>query len=255
MNQGASKSTPNPDAPCVVVLHEVWGLDSHIELVCKRLGKLGFAPVAPNLYSGYESLLTPSNIQRAMRAVWDLSLEERRDKKKVAAELVKKHSREAEGVLAVLYDRGFRENMLRITKEAIANGRAERGKVAALGFSLGGGLSLAAATGSNPPDAAVAYCGEPPRPRDFGGVSVPMLAIYASHDELVNPKVPAFMDAALGQGVDLTVKTFTGTRHDFFHEAIKDRYNRAAAEEAWEVTVWFLTRTLGCKTLSKNSTP
>ena len=236
------RTAPN-SSPCVVVLHEVWGPDSHIEGICKRLGKLGFTAVVPNLYSGHESLLTQSNIQKAMTAVWNLSLEERRDKEKVAAELAKKHAGEVEGVLALLYDYSFRKNMLKITTEAIAKGRAECGKVATLGFSLGGGLSLAAATGPDPPDSAVAYCGEPPKPQDFSGSSVPMLTIYASHDEIINSKVPAFMDAALKHGSDLTTKTFPNTRHDFFNET-KDSYNSSAAEEAWEITAWFLKRTL-----------
>lgn len=243
MKQGASMSIQNANGPCVVVLHEVWGFDSHIERVCKRLGKLGFTAIVPNLYSGHESLLTPSSIQKAMKAVWNLSLEERRDREKVAVELAKKRSGKAQEVLAVLYDQGFRKNMLKIATDAIAKGRAEYGKVATLGFSLGGGLSLAAAAGPNPPNSAVAYCGEPPKSKDLNGFTVPTLAIYADHDELINPKVPAFMDAALRRGTDLTLKVFPNTRHDFFNET-KDSYDSSAAEEAWGITSLFLKRTL-----------
>lgn len=231
--------------PCVVVLHEVWGPDPHIEGVCKRLRKLGFATAVPNLYRGHEALLTPRNIQKAMEAVWDLSLDERRDKTKVAAELARNGAgSEAEEVLSVIYDPGFRNGILEITTGAIQDARKEHRKVATLGFSLGGGLSLAAATRPNPPDCAVAYCGEPPKPQALGGVTVPMLAIYAKDDELMNPKVPAFVEAALKYGNDLTVKTLPNTRHDFFNETKTDRYDRAAAEEAWDITVSFLARTL-----------
>src|SRR5579864_997668 len=57
---------PKGAAGCVVVIHEVWGLVGHTKDVCKRIGKLGFAAVAPNLYRGHSELLTSDNIQKAM---------------------------------------------------------------------------------------------------------------------------------------------------------------------------------------------
>ena len=252
MKDSTARFSGGPDAPCVVVLHEVWGPDSHIASVCKRLGKLGFATAVPSLYRGHEELLTPRNIQRAMEAVWDLSLEERRDKKMVATELARKSaSDEVAEVLSVLYDQRFRDGMLEITMRAVRDARQRHSKVATLGFSLGGGLALAATTRPNPPDCAVAYCGEPPKSQSLSGVSVPMLAIYANHDELMNHKVPAFVEAALKHGNDLTVKTFPNTRHDFFNETKKDLYDRAAAEEAWNVTASFLARTSKAPFLSR----
>jgi carboxymethylenebutenolidase len=244
LKDSAARSSLGFNAPCVIVLHEVWGPDSHLDDVCKRVRKLGFATAVPNLYEGHEELLTPHNIQKAMEAAWDLSLEERRDKKKVSSELARKGAdSDAEDVLSVLYDQRFRDRMLEITLQAVRDARQKHRKTATLGFSLGGGLSLAAATKTNPPDSAIAYCGEPPRSQSLRSVSVPMLAIYANHDDLINPKVPAFVEAALMHGNDLTVKTFSNTRHDFFNKTRND-FNRAAAEEAWSITASFLARTL-----------
>ena len=239
--------------PCVVVLHEVWGPDANIERVCKRLRKLGFATTAPDLYQGHESLLTPRNIRRAMEAVWCLSLQERHDKRKLAAEVARKGADDTtREVLYVIYDHDFRERMFDITLEAIRAARRRHGRVATLGFSLGGGLSLLSATSPVAPNAAVAYCGEPPGAESLKGAKTPLLAICASHDELMNPLMPTFVEASLNQGVDLTVRTFPGTEHDFFNKTMKDRYNRAAAEEAWALTAWFLTRALrGGHPLSK----
>ena len=229
----------------MIVLHEVWGPDSHIEKVCKRLRKLGFATRVPSLYSGYEDLLTSTNIQAAMEAVWDLSLDERRDKKAVARELARKGAGDdVEEVLAVLYDQNFRDGLARITMDEVRDAKAARGKVATLGFSLGGGLSLRAVMGADPPDDAVAYCGEPPKPRDVHRTSVPILAILAEHDELMNPKVPAFVGAALENGIDLTVKVFPNTMHGFFNETKKEAYDRNADDESWNLTTWFLERAL-----------
>lgn len=239
-------SDSNP--PCIVILHEVWGPDPNIEEACKRLGKLGFATAVPRLYRGYERLLTAHNVRKAMGVVWDLSLEERRDKKKVAGEAVRKGADATDHeVLSVIYDRAFRDSLVEITMEAVREARAKHGRVATLGFSLGGGLSLVSATKPDHPDSAASYCGEPPSPQSLGGAEAPMLAICASHDELMGPLMPAFVEAALNHGVDLTVKTMPNTEHDFFNETMKDRYNRAAAGEAWEIAAWFLTRTTGWK--------
>ena len=180
-----------------------------------------------------------------MAAVWDLSLEERRDEKRVAAEAARKGAdAQAQEALSVLYDPRFRDGMMEIAMDAIVEARKGHAQVATLGFSLGGGISLATAIRPGRPDAAIAYCGEPPKIR-LGESAAPMLAICASHDELMNPLVPRFVEAALEQDLDLTVKTFPGTEHDFFNRNIKERYNAAAAREAWKVTAWFLSKALG----------
>ena len=180
-----------------------------------------------------------------MELVWGLSLDARRDKKAVARELGRKGaSGNVKEVLALLYGQNFRDGLLRITMDAVRDARAAHGRVATLGFSLGGGLSLKAAMMADPPDVAVAYCGEPPKPRDVRRTPAPILAILAEHDELMNPKVPAFVEAALGKGIDLTAKVFPNTTHDFFNETKKGAYDRNAENESWNLTKWFLERTL-----------
>lgn len=117
---------PKGAVGCIIVFHEVWGLVEHTEDVCKRVSKLGFAARAPNLYRGHDELLTPGNIQKAMEGVWELSLEERRDKAKVAQALSRKGvSDEAKEVASVLYDPSFRDRLFGDALEAVE--RAPRG--------------------------------------------------------------------------------------------------------------------------------
>lgn len=228
------------------MLHEVWGLDPHIEDVCKRVGKLGFASMAPNLYQGYDDVLTPENIQKAMEGVWDLSLEDRRDKGKVERELTKKKAgSDVKETVGILYDQGFRDRLLSTAMNTVEQAYSRFGKVATLGFSLGGGLSLKVAAKSRQLSAVVAFCGEPPDPEDVLRISAPILAIYASQDEIINQKVPAFVGTVLGTGKDLTLKVFPGTKHGFFNHTNGKIYDREATAEAWELTGQFLRRTLG----------
>lgn len=180
-----------------------------------------------------------------MEAVWGLSLEDRRDGRKVAAELTRRGaSSKIKETLSVLYDQQFRDEILEITMNAVRDARSDHGSVATLGFSLGGGLSLATATKPAPPDSVVAYCAEPPN-LGPGGASVPILAIYASQDELVGSKVPAFVDAAIRYESDVTLRIIPNTKHDFFNETKKGQYNHAAAEGAWRLTESFLFQTVG----------
>jgi carboxymethylenebutenolidase len=237
---------PKGASGCVVVFHEVWGLVEHTEDVCKRVSKLGFATVAPNLYREHAGLLTPANIQKAMEGVWELSLEERRDKTKVAQALAKKGATdEIREVAAVLYDPSFRDGLLEFTITAVEAAYSKFGAVATLGFCMGGGLSLKCAARSPHLRSAISFYGQSPTSEEVQRVSIPILDIHANQDELINKGVPAFVGAMLEGGKDLTLKTYPKTKHGFFNDTRKEVYDRAAAVEAWDITRWFLERTLG----------
>jgi len=230
----------------VVIFHEVWGLVPHFADVCKRIGKLGFAATAPNLYTGHTEILTPPNIQAAMGAVWNLSLEERRDKAKVERELArKKADQRVREVVALLYDQSFRDTLLSRAMAAVNEARTEFANISTLGFCLGGGLSLNVAARSEGITSAISFYGEPPNNTDTQRITAPVLAILASQDEIINQKVPAFVEGALKGGKDLTLRIYPGTKHGFFNDTRKAVYNRDASHEAWELTKFFLAGTLG----------
>lgn len=230
----------------MVVFHEVWGLVSHTQDVCKRLGKLGFAARAPNMYSEHDDILTPDKIQKTMEGVWELTLEERRDRVKVAKVLEEKGvAAEIKEVAAVLYDKRFRDRLLAKAVAAVEEASKEYDRVSTLGFCMGGGLALKSATKSRHLTSAVGFYGEPPASEDVSRITVPVLALYAATDEIINSKAPAFVEAMLGAGKDLTLKTYPKTKHGFFNDTRKAVFDRRAAVESWDLTRWFLERTLG----------
>ncbi len=229
----------------LVVLHEVWGLLPHIKDICKRLGKLGFATFAPNLYWKHEDLLVPEKIRTAMAAVWGLPLEERYDLQKVRRELANKHvSAETFDVIAVLYNRHFRDQMLRDATSCVQYALSRYDRVGSIGFCMGGGLSIRLATKINRLASCVVFYGEPPYPRDVAKINSPVLSIHAGTDEIINSKVPGFVEAAITSGKDLTLRVYSKTRHGFFNDTNEELYDKEAAEDAWELTKWFLERTL-----------
>ncbi len=236
---------PKGTEACVVVLHEVWGLVEHTKDVCKRVGKLGFAAYAPNLYRGYDSILVPDNIQKAMEGVWELSLEERYDQAKVAETLEKKGvDDQVKRVTSIIYDRGFREQMLTKAIDSIEQASKKFDKVATLGFCVGGGMALKAATKTLLLASAVGFYGMPPAGDDIKKISTPILAIYASQDEIINQAAPGFVREMINAEKDLTLKTFPKTKHGFFNDTRSSVYNHPAAIASWDITRWFLGRTL-----------
>jgi len=236
--------TPRKPSACVVVIHEVWGLVPHISDVCRRVSKLGFAALAPDLYWRHKKLLTPDNIQNAMQGVWDLSLEERRDALKVKTAIAKKGlGKTALETASILYNPQFRDEILADTTLCAERARSAYERVAVLGFCLGGGLSLGVAANSNHLRSVVAFYGEPPNRENVARISCPMLTIYAGQDEIINARVPAFVKDAMDSGKDLTLKTYPRTRHGFFNDTRTDLYKEKEANDAWELTRWFLENT------------
>lgn len=217
----------------------------HIEDICKRLGKLGFASVAPDLYWEKKDLLNPESIQAAMEGVWDLALEERRSKSKVLGEMIRKgFGRDTLGVVSILYSKGFRDRLLSDAISVVKATHSQYKRTAILGFCLGGGLALKVAARIGGLDSVVSFYGEPPSPAEVRRISSPVLAIHAAHDEIINPRIPMFVEEVLASGKDLTLKVYPDTRHGFFNDTSAPVYSAAAAEDAWELTTRFLRKKL-----------
>lgn len=72
--------------PAMIVIHEIFGPDAHIRNVSRRFAELGYAAIAPDLFTGeLHSLLTPANIAMAMQAFAQAPPDLRRDPSKMAA--------------------------------------------------------------------------------------------------------------------------------------------------------------------------
>ena len=195
----------------VIVIHEWWGLIPQIERTVDRLAEAGFLALAPDLFRGDHAELSDS--KKANRLMSEL------DGARAMADLG--------GALDHLLDhpRG-------------------NGKVAVLGFCMGGAYSFAAACHLRGLAAAVPFYGLPPHP-DWSKVDVPILAHFASRDGWAKPAAAEEIQrtlAARGQRMDLHVYQ---ADHAFMNEARPEVHDAAAAALAWERTLDFLRRQLG----------
>jgi carboxymethylenebutenolidase len=235
-------------SPGVIVIHEAYGLNPQIRGVAKRYAEQGFAALAPNLFSRNADVMNEKNIESAMRPLWSLPPEKRSDPTMIQ-ELMKTLSGTDRRVMQLFF--AGREQMEReMIRDLVScaeyfksldsvNGE----RLGVTGFCLGGGLAYQIST-LYPFSASVPYYGVNPKPIDaVAQITSPVLAFYAGEDERVNQGIPAIVEAMVKYKKDFAMKVYKGAQHAFFNEN-RPVYNRAVAEDAWELTIQFFNRHL-----------
>ena len=196
----------------VVVIHENRGLNDHIKDVARRLGIAGFRAVAPDFLS--PTGRTPANEDAARDAIGKLDL-----------------SKSVSDAVAMLDE---------LSKSS------RGGKVGAVGFCWGGGFvnSLAVAAGDKLA-AGVPYYGPAPDPSEASKVQAPMLIHDAGLDDRVNRTSFPWVEALRAAKKPVNFYLYDGVNHAFNNDTSAERYNKAAADLAWERTLAFFRKYLG----------
>lgn len=197
--------------PAVIVIHEIFGLNAHIQDVTRRFAKEGFLAIAPDALS--QSGGTPADGNEAVTKIRELD----------AATTTKNF------VAAVKY---LKTNPL------------SNGKVGCTGFCWGGGMTNQVAVNDPTLDAAVPYYGRQPAPEDVPKIKAPVMAHYAGDDARINEGIPAYEEALKKAGIEYTIFIYEGAKHGFNNDSAPERYNEAAAKLAWERTVGFFREKL-----------
>ena len=198
-------AAPKGKLPTVLVVHENRGLNPHIEDIARRLALDNFIAFAPDaLYplGGY-----PGDEDKARELFPKL------DQTKTRADFL----------AAAAY--------LRVLSQG-------NGKVGAVGFCYGGGVSNFLATQIPDLGAAVPFYGNQPAAADAARIKAPLLLQYAANDERINAAWPAYEAALKAAGVRYEAHVYPGTQHGFNNDTTP-RYDEAAAKLAWQRTVAF----------------
>ena len=115
--------------------------------------------------------------------------------------------------------------------------RADR--VGTMGFCFGGGMVWRLATQNPDLRAAVPFYGPNPPLDAVSGIRAAVLAFYGASDSFVNPGIAAMRVALDKAGVTYEMHIYPGAMHAFFNDT-GERYNAAAAKDAWVRTLaWF----------------
>jgi carboxymethylenebutenolidase len=203
-----SRSETPSKLPGVLVIHENRGLNPHTEDVARRFALenfMAFAPDALTSAGGY-----PSDDYRG-------------------------------GQLFNQIDRN------KMTQDFVAAARWLKsrpdctGKIGTTGFCFGGSMSnnLAVLLGADLAAAAPFYGGAPAA-EDVSKIRAAMLIHHGALDTRLVDAYPAYEAAARSNNVTFEGHIYPNSVHGFFNDATPERYNKAAAEQAWTRTIeWF----------------
>jgi carboxymethylenebutenolidase len=194
----------------VVVIHENRGLNPYIEDVGRRLALAGFISIAPDALTPLGGYPGDDDKGRDMQS--------KRDKNEMLENFVD----------AFEY----------LKKQPDCNG-----KVGAVGFCFGGGIVNQMAVRLPDLAAAVPFYGAQPPTDQVPNIKAPLLIHYAGLDTRVNEGWPAYEAALKENKITYTAYIYPNVNHGF-HNDTTPRYDKAAAELAWQRTIEFFNKEL-----------
>jgi carboxymethylenebutenolidase len=196
--------------PGIVVVHENRGLNPYIADVGRRAALAGFISLAPDMLSplgGY-----PGNDDEGR------TMQSKRDRNEMLTDFI------------AAFDH--------LKAHAQCNG-----KIGVVGFCFGGWISNMMAVRIPDLKAAVPYYGGQPPLEDVPKINAPLQLHYAALDTRVNEGWPAYEKALKENNKKYEAYMYPNVNHGF-HNDTTPRFDKAAAELAWQRTVDFFKANL-----------
>lgn len=205
-------------APVVIVLQEIFGVNADIRGMCDELAEHGYIAMAPDLFWRTKPGL---DLNSWSEAEWTEALA-----------IYKSYN----------LDQGISD-----VRTAIDAGRTivgASGKVAVMGFCLGGLMSFLTAARSDV-DAVIEYYGGDTENHlsEAPSVRAPMLVHLAEEDEYISKEAQAKIKAAFANSANVGIYSYPGCSHAFARHT-GAHYDAAAAHLANERTLAFLSKNL-----------
>jgi carboxymethylenebutenolidase len=194
----------------VIVVHENRGLNPHIEDVARRAALAGFISLAPDALTPLGGYPGTDDAGREMQS-----------------------KRNGEEMIQNFIDA---YNYLKAHKDC-------NGKVGVVGFCYGGGVANTMAVRLPDLAAAVPFYGGQPATEEVPKIQAPLLIHYAELDTRVNAGWPAYEAALKANNKTYTAYIYPGVNHGF-HNDTTPRYDKAAAELAWQRSIDFFKEKL-----------
>lgn len=197
--------------PCILVLHDDYGLGAHVRDVTRRLALEGFVALAPDFL--WRSGGTPDDLDKARDLISAL------DDNEVLVV-----------ALAGIEDLMARRDTLR--------------RVGAIGFGWGGTLVNRLASNSRDLTGVVSFYGQPPDIRSVARIRTRLMQHYAELDNRGNASLPEFRRALDRAGVDYTMHMYQSAKGGFHDHTADAVYDQRSAELAWTRTIAFFKEVL-----------
>ena len=209
--------------PVVVVVHEIFGVHEHIRDVCRRLAKVGYFAVAPDLFVRQGDVSRLADIQQIIK-----------------------------DVVSKVPDAQVMSDLDATLGWCESHGRADAGSVGITGFCWGGRIVWLYAAHNPKLKAGVAWYGRLSGPADeqrprhpidvAAALSVPVLGLYGGADAGIPlDSVQKMRDALAKGGSGSEISVYKGAPHAFFAD-YRASYRKPAANDAWKrLLAWFKT--------------
>ena len=221
----AYRALPSKDGkhPIVLVVQEIFGVHEHIKDVCRRLAKLGYFAIAPELYFRQGDVSKMTDNQEIFAKVVDHVPDSQ-----VLSDLD----------AAVVW--------------AQATGKADSSRLGITGFCWGGRLTWTYCVHNPKVRAAVAWYGrlvapskaplQPAYPVELAPhLKVPVRGLYGAEDASIPlADVEKMREALKAAGNDTSeIIVYPGAPHAFFAD-YRPNYRKEAAEDGWkQMQTWF----------------
>ncbi len=206
-----ARLTGGEKRPGVVVIHENRGLNPHIRDVTRRMGTEGFLGFGPDMLSPLGG--TPSDEDRARQMLGTLNADETVVRLAAAVPFLASHPEST-------------------------------GKIGVVGFCWGGGMVNRLAAAGTSLNACVSYYGRQLPTDEVPKISAPLLLHYAGLDQRINAGIADYEAALKANNKTYEIYMYEGANHAFNNDTNAARYNREAADLAWNRTVNFLKKYL-----------
>jgi carboxymethylenebutenolidase len=196
--------------PGVIVIHEAYGLNENIKEIANRFADEGYAALAVDLFADRSQVMCMFRIF----------------KQQLTGELENGTINELKAALTFLSEQPG----------------VDANRIGAIGFCLGGGLSITWACTDTRLKAISPFYGSNPRPLSAVARACPVVGSYPGNDFTAGAgrKLEAELEK---DGVPHDIKIYPGARHSFFNDK-GHAYNEGAAQDAWQRTLAFFAERL-----------
>ena len=207
--------------PVILVVQEIFGVHEHIKDICRRLAKLGYFAVAPELYYRQGDVSTMKEI----------------------SEIFSK-------VVSKVPDSQVMSDLDAAVAWARASGKADTGRLGITGFCYGGRIVWLYAAHNPGLKAGVAWYGrlmtdktenQPKHPLDLvNEIRAPVLGLYGGADQGIPNETVEKMQAALkAANKPSEIVLYPDTPHGF-HADYRPTYRKEQADDGWKrLRAWF----------------
>lgn len=212
----------NKAHPCLILIHEIFGVNEHIRDVARRFVREGYAVFAPDLFAYHPQLPYDRNDLAAMRAVW-----------------------------SSIPDEQLISDLQAVFEQARRSSRVNKKAIGALGYCMGGAIAYLFAARTPLLAYAIDYYGriyyqditteKPRHPISYtGGLNCPFLGLFSGIDDLIPlVHIQELEKKQLDLGKKTHIKVYPNAKHAFFNDT-REFYHREAATDAWQLTLAFM---------------